>query len=111
MIDWMRVNELVDEIGTEDFDEVVELFLMEVDHAIGLLEEGASNPVVVEEQLHFLKGAALNLGFETMAQLCNKGEKAAAARRPDVVSAEEVRQIYASSRAQFERELPKRLAA
>lgn len=111
MIDWTRVNELVDEIGTEDFGEVVELFLMEVDHAIGLLANGVGNPVVVEEQLHFLKGAALNLGFETMAQLCLKGEKAAAAGRPDVVSAEEVQAVYVTSRAQFERDLPKRLAA
>lgn len=46
-----------------------------------------------------------------MAQLCLKGEKAAAAGRPDVVSAEEVQAVYVTSRAQFERDLPKRLAA
>ena len=29
MIDWARVSELRDEVGAEDFDEVVELFLEE----------------------------------------------------------------------------------
>ena len=48
MIDWTRVNELVDEIGTEDFGEVVELFLMEVDHAIGLLANGANISLVIK---------------------------------------------------------------
>ncbi|MBP0483294.1 Hpt domain-containing protein [Sagittula salina] len=111
MIDWARVGELVDEIGAEDFEEVVELFLLEVDGAISALEAAAGNAVIVEEQMHFLKGAALNLGFEALAQLCLKGEKAAASGRADVVGLDEVRQIYRSSRLQFERDLPDRLAA
>ena len=37
MIDWARVSELRDEVGAEDFDEVVELFLEEVDEAIAAL--------------------------------------------------------------------------
>ena len=32
MIDWQRVNELRDEVGAEDFEEVVDLFLEEVGH-------------------------------------------------------------------------------
>ena len=111
MIDWARVNELVEEIGAEDFGEVVELFLLEVEGAISALDEGQGNPVIVEEQMHFLKGAALNLGFESLAQLCLKGEKAAAGGRPDVVSVDEVRQIYTASRGQFEKDLPDRIAA
>jgi len=111
MIDWARVSELVDEIGAEDFGEVVELFLDEVETAISSLETADGNPVVVAEQMHFLKGAALNLGFENLAQLCMKGEKSAAAGRPEVVSADEVRQTYLSSREQFERELPDKIAA
>lgn len=111
MIDWARVHELVDEIGAEDFSEVVELFLLEVEGAISMLSEAAGNPTVVEEQLHFLKGAALNLGFEALAQLCLKGEKAAAAGRPDVVSVDEVQEMYHTSRTQFEQDLPNQLAA
>ena len=111
MIDWARVNELVDEIGAEDFEEVVELFLLEVEGAISALAQAEGNPVVTEEQMHFLKGAALNLGFEALAQLCLKGEKAAASGRPDVVSVGDVRQCYKTSRQQFERDLPGRIAA
>lgn len=111
MIDWSRVDELVDEIGAEDFGEVVELFLDEVENAIVQLEGDAGNPVVVEEQMHFLKGASLNLGFEALAQLCNKGEKSAAAGRPDVVTPAEVRQAYEESKQRFEQDLPSRLAA
>lgn len=111
MIDWARVGELVDEIGAEDFEEVVELFLLEVEGAISALAKAEGNPVVTEEQMHFLKGAALNLGFEALAQLCLKGEKAAASGRPDVVSVDEVRQCYRTSRQTFETDLPGRLAA
>ncbi len=111
MIDWSRVDELVDEIGAEDFGEVVELFLDEVENAIVRLEGDAANPVVVEEQMHFLKGAALNLGFEALAQLCVKGEKSAAAGRPEVVAPAQVRQTYEASKQQFEQDLPGRLAA
>jgi HPt (histidine-containing phosphotransfer) domain-containing protein len=111
MIDWARVNELVEEIGAEDFGDVVELFLDEVDSAIGLLDKAHGNPVVVEEQMHFLKGAALNLGFEALAQLCMKGEKSAAGGRPEVVSAAEVRRAFEASKEAFERDLPNRSAA
>ena len=111
MIDWSRVDELVDEIGAEDFGEVVELFLDEVANAIALLESSDGNAVVVEEQMHFLKGAALNLGFEELAQLCLKGEKSAAAGRPEVVTCAEVRRSFEASKAQFEQDLPGRLAA
>ena len=34
MIDWNRISTLRDEVGAEDFDEVVELFLDEVEEVI-----------------------------------------------------------------------------
>ena len=51
MIDWERVSELIDEIGAEDFGEVVELFLDEVDNAIQLLANANGDAVVIEEQM------------------------------------------------------------
>ena len=111
MIEWARVRELVDEIGAEDFTEVVDLFLQEVDGAIIALDAAGNNPILIEEQMHFLKGAALNLGFEALAQLCLKGEKAAKAGRPDVVTLDEISECYRLSRSCFEQDLPKRLAA
>lgn len=111
MIDWSRVDELVNEIGAEDFGEVVALFLEEVESAIEQLESCSGNPVVTEEQMHFLKGAALNIGFATLAQLCQTGEKSAAEGKPDTVSPQQVRSCYESSLDLFRQDLPGRLAA
>jgi HPt (histidine-containing phosphotransfer) domain-containing protein len=111
MIDWSRVNELVGEIGAEDFGEVADLFLDEVEMAIVQLEGCAADPVVTEEQMHFLKGAALNLGFATLAEICMKGEKSAVSGQPEAVTPIEVRQCFETSRGEFERDLPARIAA
>ncbi|MFN3824777.1 MAG: Hpt domain-containing protein [Pseudorhodobacter sp.] len=75
MIDWDRVAELRDGIGEADFAEVVELFLEEADEVVaGLasLDSAESR----QAALHFLKGSALNLGFQDLARLCQQGEKA-----------------------------------
>ena len=40
MIDWARVRELKDEVGADAFDEVVELFLEEVEEVIVRLQGG-----------------------------------------------------------------------
>ena len=52
MIDWVRVSELRDEVGAEDFDVVVELFLEEVDEAIAALSD-LTDLSELEPQCHF----------------------------------------------------------
>ncbi len=74
MIDWTRISELREEIGAEDFQEVVELFLSEVEERLEGLDANKALSDL-EEDLHFLKGSALNLGFERLASLCHDGEK------------------------------------
>ena len=78
MIEWERVNDLRSEIGEDDFAEVVALFLEEADEVISRIsaDTGAK---ALESDLHFLKGAALNLGFADFAALCQDGERRAAA--------------------------------
>lgn len=76
MIDWDRVSELRDEVGAEDFDEVVEIFLDEADAEIARLPQ-LSDAEGIEALLHFLKGSALNLGFSEFAARCSAGEKLA----------------------------------
>lgn len=78
MIEWERVNELRSEIGDDDFAEVVALFLEEADEVI-LRLSAAAGAKALESDLHFLKGAALNLGFDDFAALCQDGERRAAA--------------------------------
>lgn len=81
MIDWSRVRELRDEIGYDDFGEVVVLFLQEADEVIARLGRNGRQRSVLED-LHFLKGAALNLGFSDLAASCQEGERLAAADQP-----------------------------
>ncbi len=98
MIDWGRVNALRAEIGAEDFREVVDLFLEEADEvAARLAQPGA--PAVREADFHFLKGSAMNLGFDSLAQLCHDGERSAAQGR--AVDARPVVAAYAESRRDF----------
>lgn len=73
MIDWTRIDTLRDEIGADCLQEVVDLFLEEVDATVAQLR--GSDPVDdLGAQLHFLKGCALNLGFSDFAALCQRGE-------------------------------------
>lgn len=101
MIDWSRVDELKDEIGADDFGEVVALFLDEADEVAARLGAGP-DPARIEAELHFLKGSALNLGFTDLAQLCQEGEKAAAAGQGAGIDLGAVIDCYAASRRAFE---------
>lgn len=110
MIDWSKVTELREEIGEEDFGEVVELFLEEVDEAIAQLSAGLPEEKL-ECCLHFLKGSALNLGFAAFSTLCAAGEAAAATGEYDRVDLAEVVASYEASKQTFLAELAQRPAA
>jgi HPt (histidine-containing phosphotransfer) domain-containing protein len=110
MIDWARVTELRDEIGPDDFDEVSELFLLEVEDALSRLEDAMNDPPQMQELLHFLKGSALNLGFREMSAMCSAGEADAAQGRV-TVDPIELKAVYRSSRKVFETEFAQRFAA
>ncbi|EBA16986.1 Hpt domain protein [Roseobacter sp. SK209-2-6] len=104
MIDWPRVKELREEVGTEDFDEVVELFLEEVEEVISKLRTGDRSQL--EQDLHFLKGSALNLGFDSFSQLCLEGERKSAQGEAASVDLPGVIQGFESSKTVFLAELP-----
>ena len=97
MIDWNRVAELRDEIGADGLAEVVDMFLAEADGVIARLSPDLGAQVL-ENDYHFLKGAALNLGFVVMAHLCQARETAAKAGQitSDLT---ELNSIYHNSRA------------
>jgi len=110
MINWDRVAELREEVGVDDFAEIIELFLEEVDAIINLLRDGQGLSDL-EAHLHFLKGSALNLGFAKFAELCQAGETAAAQGRCEDVDLGGVITVYDSARAVFLEQSPKRFAA
>ena len=110
MIDWARVSELCDEVGAEDFDEVVELFLEEVDEAIAALRD-LTDLSELEPQCYFLKSSALNIGFRDFANLCQAGEAAVAAGQGADVDIAAIVQSYTGAREVFINQSAERLAA
>lgn len=100
MIDWSHVRRLRDEIGADAFDEVVELFVDEVETEISRLRASGKTPDL-EAQLHFVKGSALNLGFVDVATLCERGEAAAANGQADAVDVTEIIDCLDRSKAGF----------
>ena len=100
MINWDRVNELRDEVGSDDFDEVVEIFLEEVEEVIERLRE-KPDPLRFEEDLHFLKGGALNLGFKAFSDICQTGETDAANGQGQNINIPAVIASYENSKSCF----------
>lgn len=91
--------DLRDEVGPEDFTEIATLFLEEADEVVARLSE-KSDAKSMESDLHFLKGSALNLGFEDFARLCQSGERMAATGHTHI-PIDTVRSAYEQSRTAF----------
>ncbi len=110
MIDWERVADLRAEVGEDDFAEVVELFLEEVE---GVIDRLRTDPQAdqYEADLHFLKGSALNLGFRAFSRLCQIGEKQATSGHAGEVDLAAVLSAYEASKQEFLLNLPKRTRA
>ncbi len=110
MIDWKRVSELRSEIGEPDFDEVVELFLEEVEGLLSRLKTDPK-PELFHEDLHFLKGCSANLGFGALATMCLSGETIAAGGAPEKIDLPSIFDCYERSKTQFFDGLESGLAA
>jgi HPt (histidine-containing phosphotransfer) domain-containing protein len=103
MIDQARIDELIAEIGKEDFAEVAEMFLDEADEVIARIMPG-DTATQLEKNLHFLKGSALNLGLKDLAEICQRGERQAMGGDNDF-PIDDVHAIYAASRESFAAQL------
>jgi HPt (histidine-containing phosphotransfer) domain-containing protein len=106
MIDWQRVTVLRDEVGQDDFNEVVELFLEEVEEVIDRLRQ-TTNHATLEEDLHFLKGSALNLGFASFSEKCQRGERMSANGEENLVDLRDILADFDTSKRLFMTDLPK----
>lgn len=98
MIDWKQLDELRSDMG-DSFDEIVEVFLEEVEAGVGKLRDAPQDARAAP--LHFLKGAALNLGFAKFAELCADGETRANAGKGASVEIDAVIDCYRQSRSEF----------
>ena len=101
MIDWDRISEMHADFGAEDFDEIVTLFLEEVETSLSALASDAQSPQRTEAHMHALKGSALNMGFSQLAGLAAKGEKQAAEGSADIVSPSDIQTCFEQSKKVF----------
>lgn len=100
MIDWARVKTLRDDVGVEDFDDVVEIFIEEVSEMVERLRD-APQIETLGDDLHALKGSALNLGFTEFSALCQIGETLAAQGRADDIDLPPLLECYDNSSTTF----------
>lgn len=96
MISAARVAELRDEVGEDDFAEIVALFLSEAEAMLDALRAAAGEGEAAA-LLHALKGCALNLGFDALAELCREGGDAG----PWEVRAARLAHVFARSREEL----------
>ncbi|CUK13624.1 TMAO reductase sytem sensor TorS [Ruegeria denitrificans] len=100
MIDWSRVRQLRDEVGASEFEEVVQIFLDEVQETIDRLHQDTAR-LELEQNMHFLKGSALSLGFDRFSKLCQDAERNAAAGKASDVDLPAILTVYDTSKAEF----------
>lgn len=105
MLDMGRIDELRNDFGEEDFEEIVGLFLKEVDQCLTKIT--APNCADIQDHLHFLKGSAANLGFVLVKKACETAEHDPSAENLFAVAA----QFDISIEAFFEIEEPASMAA
>ncbi|MEP5731241.1 MAG: Hpt domain-containing protein [Sulfitobacter sp.] len=110
MIDWNRVRELQDEVGAEDFDEILELFFSEVEIVIEPLTN-VTDATAMAADLHFLRSGALNLGFSELAKLCAAGEITANSGTLDGIDPHAIQQTYEAAKSTFTSNMLKELAS
>ncbi|MDF1726787.1 MAG: Hpt domain-containing protein [Sulfitobacter sp.] len=110
MIEWAQVAELRDAVGPDDFGEVVEVFVEEVEETLKRMQ-AAPDPDGLAGDMHFLKGSALHLGFTDLAHLCAQGETLAADDRADEIDLTALSAVFAKSKAAFLADLPTAFAA
>ncbi len=100
MIDWDRIAQLRRDIGEDDFDEVIDIFVDEVEGIIDRLRDAAS-PEQIADDLHSLKGSASNLGFSAVTQACTAGAAQALRDGEGCFDPTELLQTYEVSKAHF----------
>lgn len=104
MLNWTTIKKLHHDIDPEDFDEIVDIFLGEMETEIQALRKDDCTDTI-GCRLHFLKGSALNMGFETFSKLCTVGEQGLATPSTSGIDTFEIEECYKKSKTQFLRQL------
>lgn len=104
MIDWNRVLQLREDVGADEFDALLEMFMDEAEAAIMRLD--GRDPWQLRHDIHFLKGCALTLGFSDLGEICDRVERLAAGEAATQADIDAVLACYARSKQLFLRDLP-----
>jgi hypothetical protein len=110
MIDWNRVRSLREEVGADDFEDVLDAFFEESEEVVGRLRNSSMEDQL-EFDLHFLKNCALNLGFGELSTLCQAGEKQVSAGNGATVNLTAILESFDMSRQRFLAELNREIDA
>lgn len=96
MLDRDMIKALKADVGDTAFDEIIDLFLQEIDPKIDELRRGE---VPDATDLHFLRSGALNVGLCDFAEACATGEKIAEAGRQDEIDLPSLLHAYDLARS------------
>lgn len=99
MLNMSRISDLKEEVGEDDFAEVIGIFFEEVEEVLEELPQATGEGLA--EKLHFLKGSALNLGLDTVGNLCRQAEVLVRDDPTSIPNIEEILKAYESSKAQL----------
>lgn len=102
LIDWTVLTALREDIGEEDFAEVAHVFVAEMEEKLRELRHDPGR--AREEDFHYLRGSAANLGFSAMVGACTAAESACASGTPPDLDA--VVRAFSSALAEARRTLP-----
>ncbi|MEM9755300.1 MAG: Hpt domain-containing protein [Pseudomonadota bacterium] len=95
MIDWDKIAELQSEIGEDDFVEVAQVFVEEIDEKLSAMAGTDSHGA---DDFHFLRGSAANLGLTDFADFCGAVETAGGGTSADLA---EARRRFDAARAEL----------
>lgn len=99
-MNWTRLHELRAEVGEDAFGEILDLFLSETDEKVAALRADPSFESL-KADMHFLKGAALNLGFDDLVEKCQCAETLAREGRPGAVDLDAILACYDMCRSEL----------
>lgn len=69
MIDWQRIEELKEDFGPDGLEDLLPVFVEEIQTAIAELSSDCGNQDIAAKA-HFIKGSAANLGLTELTKLC-----------------------------------------
>jgi HPt (histidine-containing phosphotransfer) domain-containing protein len=96
MIDWTHLKNLRSDVGSDGFDEIVELFFLEVEEVFARIKHSDPHP----NDMHFLKGSAANLGFVEFAKSCKTAQRAL--QNQETIDLDALQTQFAVSKGAFE---------